>query len=509
VLLTGATGFLGQYLLRDLLLRGFQVTVLARQAGTATAADRIAALLDHWARSLGRILPAPTVLSGDVAAPGLGLGVADQRWLGWNCGAVIHAAANLSFRPTGEGEPWRTNCQGTQHLLELMSKLGMEQLHHVSTAFVCGRRRGVIREDELECGQEFHNGYEQSKYEAEQRIRAQGGLHVTCYRPAVIVGDSRTGYTSSYDGMYRFLELAARLADAFGAGGRRRRLPLRLPVSGDEACNLVPVDWVAATLVELVARPAWHGQTYHVVAREPIRCGLVRDIATEELGLEGVELTGPATNEAPGRLEEIFLEGLQEYWPYLGGTPAFDDANTAAALPQCPPPRVDGPLLRRLIRFAVADGWGRGRVVPAATAPVPLSFCAEYIEQQFPRRARQSNLARAVGLEIVVGVHIQGPGGGEWSCRWLGGELSYVRRGLAAEAEVIYSTDTDTFAAVVQGRLTPQQAFFEKRIAIRGDWELALKLAALFHQFLRETPSTESAAHGGARCHSPGKLMPR
>ena len=69
------------------------------------------------------------------------------------------------------------------------------------------------------------------------------------------------------------------------------------------------------------------------------------------------------------------------------------------------------------------------------------------------------------------------------------GELQYVRPGLEHQADVTYHTDTNTFAAVLRGRLTPQEAFFEQRVAITGDLETALKLAVLFAQFLRDNPS--------------------
>ncbi len=136
----------------------------------------------------------------------------------------------------------------------------------VSTAFVCGDRAGPVAEEELDCGQGFHNDYERSKFEAERRVRTARGLHPTVYRPSVIVGDSVTGFTSSYHGPYRFLELGTRLAAPPRLPGSPQRLPLRLPFSGDEPRNLVPVDWVARAIVRIVGQPWWHGRTYHLVA---------------------------------------------------------------------------------------------------------------------------------------------------------------------------------------------------------------------------------------------------
>ena len=90
---------------------------------------------------------------------------------------------------------------------------------------------------------------------------------------------------------------------------------------------------------------------------------------------------------------------------------------------------------------------------------------------------------------MLISFEITGVGGGQWSCRWEGGELVEIRRGLDERAVATYRTDIATFEDVVQGRQDPQQAFFEERVTISGNLEIALKLATLFHQFLRENAS--------------------
>jgi thioester reductase-like protein len=488
LLLTGATGQLGQYLLGEFLAAGCRVGVLVRDAPGRRAVQRLDELLAGLEGRLGQRLPRPTLLIGDLG-DGLSLAAAERSWLSCHCGAVVHAAADVSFRPGSDGELWRTNVEGTRCLHRICRRAGVAEWHHVSTAFVCGRRNGPIAEEDLDAGPGFHNPYEQSKFEAERFLRREGGPRLTVYRPTVIVGDSRTGHTSTYSGFYRFLELASRLAEKPSSAAAPRHLPLRLPARGDEPCELVPVDWVSRAIAGLVARPAWHGRTFQLAAQEPVPSGLIYRVAIEELGLSGAELVGADGVSDPSRLEEMFLEGLREYWSYLTGCPAFARANVAAALPELPAPTVDAPVLRRLIRFAVADNWGRGRRPPSAVEGA-MSPCARYIERVFPAQARRSPLGRAAGLHLLVGIVVDGPGGGKWSCRWTGGELSYVRPGLEAMADVVYHTDPSTFAAVLRGRLTPQEAFFEQRVAITGDLEAALKLAVLFGQFLRENPSS-------------------
>jgi len=489
VLLTGATGLLGQYLLHDLLLKAHPVAVLVRDSPTERAAERIAQIVAFWSERLHRTLPTPTVLNGDLGHVALGLTATDRRWLGRHCQSVIHSAANLSFRGTPEGEPWQTNVEGTRSLLALCRDVGLSEWHQVSTAFVCGRRTGHIAEEDLENGQSFHNPYEESKFQAEQLIRRAAGIQATIYRPSIIVGDSVAGHTSTFTGLYLFLELAARLASVNSSGGEGS-LPLRLPMNGGEPWNLVPVDWVSRAIVELLVKSQWHGRTFHLVSRSPVSTHLIRDVGVKEMNLRSVEFAGSEGVEHPSRLEQLFLNGIREYWPYLGGNPVFASVNTSAALPDLPPPSVDRPMLERLIRFAVAKGWGRTPPQTSDVCPRPASrsYCAEYIEQVFPRQSNRSRLAREAGLDLTVCFDLRGPGGGQWSCKWIQGELVYARSGLEDGAAVTYHTDTATFQAVVSGLQTPQEAFFEQRIIITGDLETALKLVVLFGLFLAEDP---------------------
>jgi thioester reductase-like protein len=479
ILVTGATGFLGQYLLRDLLLAGQRVAVLVRDADGISARQRIDERLSFWEESLEHALPRPVVLEGDLAHPGLGLSGADRHWLTCSCRAVLHAAANVNYRLTPAGEPWETNLHGTRRLLALCRQVGVQALHHVSTAFVCGGRRGRVYEDELECGDGADNAYGQSKVAAERLVRQVRHARVTVYRPSVIVGDSRTGYTSTYHHFYNFLELAVRLSRPGGP----RQLALRLPLTGEEAPNLVPVDWVSEALVRLMRRPHWHGRTFHLVARRPARLREILAMVEGLLKLEGIRWVGPQGLSDPTPLEEHVLGQFRDYWNYLHNDLQFDCRNTRRALPDLPPPRLTRALVARLLEFAQADRWGR-RPVPAQ----PTGACADFLERFLPRQARESALLRAVALDLTWALDIQGPGGGQWSCRWERGELAEVRRGLDAGAAVTFQTDGATFGELIRGRQAPQEAFFEGRVQIAGDVETGLKLVGLFAQFLVESP---------------------
>ncbi len=266
-------------------------------------------------------------------------------------------------------------------------------------------------------------------------------------------------------------------------------LPLRLPFTGEEPRNLVPVDWVARAIASLVDQPPHHGRTYHLVARTPVRARQIKAIAADVLGIDGVQWTNPATFQPPTPLEETFLEQLREYWPYFHGDPIFDDRNTQAALPHLPPPRIDRPLLERLIRFAVADRWGRaGRRQHSDRSTFR---CGPYLEEFFPQAVAQSALAR-IPLEITIGLDIVGPGGGQWSC-YLGDGTAQVHRRLIGATEVLYRMSRAVFEDLVHGRQSPQEAFFARRIEIEGDIEKGLKLAVLFEHFTREYPYSQDS----------------
>ncbi|CAN5312647.1 hypothetical protein BH10PLA2_BH10PLA2_25410 [soil metagenome] len=357
-LLTGATGFLGQYLLCDLLVRDQPVAVLVRNSRGASASERVDEIVDSWSDRLGRSLPKPVTLAGDLNQSELGLTDADRRWLGRECHAVLHSAACVAFREAPDGEPWQTNLRGLETLLDVCSNVGIQEWHHISTAFVSGKRTGEISEDELDKGQSFRNCYEQSKFEGEKLVRRMSSLRSTFYRPSVIVGDSKTGHTTSYTGFYRFLEMASRLCSLHSSGGNKG-VPLRLPMSGSESWNLVTVDWVSQAIVELVLRPECHGQTYHLVSSTPVLTSILREVGAAELGMENVRFAGSKTIQEPSGLEELFMAGIEEYWPYLEGNPQFSTKNTSKCLPDLPDIPVDRAVLERLIRFAIAHRWGR------------------------------------------------------------------------------------------------------------------------------------------------------
>jgi thioester reductase-like protein len=356
LLLTGATGFVGQYLLRDLLRRGVPVAALVRPRGAESAPERLT--------PDDPPLPAPVCLTGDVTASGLGLSPDDRGWVARHCDSVLHAAASLDFLGQDRaGEPWRTNVAGTENLLRFCRQTGLRDFHHISTAYVCGLRQDVVHETDLDQGQLFKNDYERSKLEAEKVVRSASFLRsVTVYRPAVVIGDSQTGHTASYHGLYVYLHFVSVLRKHAqpGADGRWQ-LPVRLTLTGEEKRNLVPVDWVSAATVQLVLDPRQHGRTYHLTPAHPIRVREIEAAVADYFDYIGPEFVGPGGLPADtlNEVEKRFYQHVALYQPYWSGEPVFDSTNTQTALPALPCPVVDQPMIHRMIDYAVHDRWGR------------------------------------------------------------------------------------------------------------------------------------------------------
>lgn len=365
ILLTGATGLLGRFLLRDLSLLGLRVAVLVRDAAGGNAEERVDGLLRDWRLVAGIEVPRPVVLRGDITTPGLGLSRAAQEWVEANVDQVVHAAASLAFERRGsDDEPYASNVGGTSHVLALCRTAGIRRLHHVSTAYVCGERRGRVLESELDVGQTPGNDYERSKLEAERAVRAADWLDVlTVHRPSIIVGDMVNGFTNTFHGFYKPLRIVQPFAEAFlQASLAPGSLLDVLGMTGRERKNLVPVDWVSAVMARIILAPSLHGGTYHLASTRPTSVSLLGRVF-EQMVVEMAErpiVSGGgrpvATFDTPA-LARLFGDQMQVYRAYWRDDPDFDVMATSRAAADLPAPALDEATIRRLCRFAIDSGF--------------------------------------------------------------------------------------------------------------------------------------------------------
>lgn len=443
--LTGSTGLLGRYLIRDLLSCGYQLALLVRDSRNESAAERIESILYHWEQESGGRLPRPVLLRGDIRQPQFGLSKSDLNWVSKNCGALMHSAASLTFHEDGSGEPWLSNLEGTRNMLSLCQSAGLRELHYVSTAYVCGLREGTIYESQLNCGQMFRNAYEQSKLQAETMVREANFIdNLTVYRPAVISGDSRTGYTNTYHGIYLYLRLMALLVprQPLDADGRRVT-PLRLPMTGNERRNVVPVDWVSRVMVSLYSNRSAHGHTFHLA---PDQCLTPRDIIDagysyfKSTGVEyvGYQTVDPATYNP---FEAEILPSLAMYNNYESTDPHFDCSNVKRFAGDLPCPVIDEEMLHMYIRYGEQDRWGKRRALK-----IKLKTTAE---DYFSKLSRIDVVPR--NCQARVAIDLTGPGGGQWTLVLHNDGALTCQIGLDANADSHLKLSTDEFSQMVDG----------------------------------------------------------
>ncbi len=261
---TGATGFIGRRLVKALLARrGAVVHFLVRPGSEA----KLEALYAYWGASRARAVP----VVGDLTAQRLGIAPETLKALKGQVDVVYHLAAVYDLGADAASQV-EVNVEGTRHLVEFAKAVDAGHLHHVSSIAAAGLYEGVFREDMFDEAEGLEHPYFMTKHESEKIVRTECKVPWTVYRPALVVGDSRTGEMDKVDGPYYFFKLIQRM---------RQILPPWLPSVGIEGgrINIVPVDFVVRCIDHLShAKLDLKGKCYHLVDPQGCRVGDVLDI---------------------------------------------------------------------------------------------------------------------------------------------------------------------------------------------------------------------------------------
>ncbi len=249
---TGATGFIGRFLVEELLdHREGQIHVLVREGSL----PRMHRMIERW--ETDRVVP----VVGDLSAERLGV---DGEWIAQHRDGIDHFfhLAAIYDMTADDATNQALNVDGTRHALQLAQGLRVGCFHQVSSVAAAGDYDGHFDESMFAEGQHLPSPYHRTKFESERIVREEASVPWRVYRPAIVVGDSQTGVMDKIDGPYYFFPLMKQLRDL---------LPAWLPLVGVDLgdTNVVPVDYVAKAMDHLAHLSGRDGEAFHLVNPEP------------------------------------------------------------------------------------------------------------------------------------------------------------------------------------------------------------------------------------------------
>jgi NAD(P)-dependent dehydrogenase (short-subunit alcohol dehydrogenase family) len=409
---TGATGFIGRFLMVELLKRDGTIYVLCR----ASSLDK----LDELRSRLGTDEQRVVAVVGDLAKERLGVEQAEIDRLDGQIEHFFHLAAIYDLTADAHSQQV-ANVDGTRHAVHLAEALHAEHLHVTSSIAAAGLYPGVFTEDMFDEAVDVeHNAYYQTKHESEALVRTESRVPWRIYRPGVVVGHSQTGEIDKIDGPYYFFRTIQRLRGVMPSWLRG------VGIDGGQI-NIVPVDYVAQSMDHLAHQPGLDGRAFHLTDPEPMSVAELIKVLTKAAHAPGFAVNvdaklfdaiprpirkGVARLPGVSQLTDLVLAELgipRQMFTYLSYPTTFDSTKTQQALA------------------------GSGIAAP------PLATYAqalwEYWERNYsPDRRKDRTLARAIHGKTVM---ITGASSGIGRATALrvgaaGGKVILVARGVEA-----------------------------------------------------------------------------
>ncbi|WP_414528769.1 thioester reductase domain-containing protein [Nodularia chucula] len=261
IFLTGGTGFLGAFIIRELLQEtDADIYCLVRAANTVEAKTKLQKNLEQYAIWDEKFNSRIIAIVGDLAQPLLGIDAEQFHILAGNIDVIYHSAALLNYvYPYSALKT--ANVLGTQEVLRLACQTKVKPVHYVSSVavFESNAYAGhlVEEQDEFDHWEGIYLGYSQTKWVAEKLVKVarDRGLPVTIHRPPLISGDSKTGICNTHD----FINLMTKGCLQMGS----------FP-DVDYMLDMSPVDYVSKAIVYLSRQKQSLGKAFHLQHPQPI-----------------------------------------------------------------------------------------------------------------------------------------------------------------------------------------------------------------------------------------------
>ncbi|MCC5661301.1 amino acid adenylation domain-containing protein [Nostoc sp. XA010] len=361
ILLTGATGFLGAFLLYELLQQTSADIYCLVRNNTEDGKRRIQRNLQSyllWDETFSsRIVP----LSGDLSQPLLGLSPTQFQQIADKIDVIYHNGAIVNFiYPYSALKA--ANVLGTQEILRLASQIKVKPVHFISTLSIFPLSEGVesqkiLEQDSLD-NAGLTTGYTQSKWVAEKLILSarSRGLPVSVYRPGRISGQSQTGVCQSDDFLWRMIKGCIQMGCA---------------PEMDMTVDMTPVDYVSKAIVHISKQKELLSKAFHLFNPHPMQLNQLiewmksfgyqlQQMPYPQWRAQLLEIAGNSAENAAYALVPLFSENIsQEEMPEQTKRPHFDSQNTSTGLAgtdiTCNP--VDAELLNTYFTYFIRSGF--------------------------------------------------------------------------------------------------------------------------------------------------------
>jgi nucleoside-diphosphate-sugar epimerase len=282
IFITGFPGFIAERLVKHLAKLNARFILLVQPSLLARARSDVARI----AVATGTDMTNFSIVAGDITEENLGMSAADADRARSETTTLFHLAAIYDLA-VARDLAMHVNLDGTRNVNQFARSINdLWRYHYVSTCYVAGRREGIIMETELRHEAGFRNHYEETKYLAEMEVETlKGELPITIHRPAVVCGDSLTGETAKYDGIYYLIHYLRKWPGA---------LTLLNIGNREVSLNLVPVDWVIDAMVTLARDDRAIGATVQLADPAPLNTQQLFDEISKVIGGRDSLATVPA-----------------------------------------------------------------------------------------------------------------------------------------------------------------------------------------------------------------------
>lgn len=309
------------------------------------------------------------IIYGDITKKNLGLSKADYKNLTKRTESIIHCAADTKFSlPIDIAR--RVNYHGLVNIVGFVNNCNhIQKCAFISTAYVAGKRSGIIKENELEHSQGFVNTYEQSKYEAEALLNSyKRNFPLNIYRLSTIIGRASDGYVPKFDAIHLALKLYYNSLIPF------------IPASKNSTIDFISLDYATNSIFHIFNNKFKAGETYHIVA------GNEKSLTIEDLinqtyslfikfnpgwskkgiekpaivDLETFELMAKTTRQLKNPLLSQITKSMETFVPQLMYPKEFDNSKAENILEKADiSAQPLSSYYGKVIKYCLTSNWGK------------------------------------------------------------------------------------------------------------------------------------------------------